>query len=191
MKSSQIQFCNTMFEKFQNGITTTSNQYEAYTVHNCEFRFINNAIRHEVHSVINYVYNSYIHDVNHVKSGGGVIYDHCRFEKFGKISYNKDKADNIAIRNSEIYGDGVQICLNINSITGDPNYAIYNNMISNCYDGIEIWNNPVSVRNNTITDCTRYGLFVQDIKDKCDISYNSFLRNGEYDMILNNVASFG
>merc|ERR1711933_340183 len=99
--------------------------------------------------VVNLVYNSYFRNVNHIKSFGGIIYDNCLFHSFGKFSYHTEKADNIAIRNSEIYGDGVQICLNINSITGDPLYAIYNNVISHCKVGIEIWN-AVSIRNNTI-----------------------------------------
>eukprot|EP01083_Nonionella_stella_P167657 564082_1 len=180
-----IQFCNTLFDNIQNGIVTTSNQYIAYTVHNCEFRSINNAIHHST-NIINFVFNSYFHQINNVKSAGGVIYDHCLFHSFGKFSFNTAKAIDIAIRNSEIYGDDAQICLNINSITGDPMYAIYNNTISRCKDGIEIWN-AVGITHNRISHCSRYGIFAQGISDTLHITHNIFTNNGGLDVKLHDV----
>ena len=60
-------------------------------------------------------------------------------------------------------------------------------MSGRCKDGINVWN-VLSVRNNSISDCTRYGLYVQDINNDVIISDNSFSNNGELDLMVNNVT---
>eukprot|EP01083_Nonionella_stella_P190214 704550_1 len=180
---SHIQFCNTLFDSIQNGIVTTSNQYTPYTVRNCEFRYMNHAIHHST-NMINFVFNSYFHHINNVKSAGGIVYDTCLFDSFGKFSFNTRKAINISIRNSQIYGDGVQICLNIYSAM-----QIHNNIISDCIDGIEIWN-ALSITNNTITNCTRYGVSAQHItqtNQPLQLKHNTFEHNRVSDIYLHDI----
>ncbi len=189
-----VQFCNTLFENVQNSIVSTANQYSPYTVYNCEFKNVHNAIKHS-NSITNTICNSYFHDMNSIYEvknllfTGGVIFDHCLFHSFGKFSYDTAKSVNIAIRNSEIYGDGGQVCLNIDSITGDSKYAIYNNIISNCKDGIEILSVDISVRNNTTTNCSRYGIYAYNTLGEFDIKYNLFGNNGLYDIVVNNIQN--
>eukprot|EP01084_Bolivina_argentea_P007124 13413_1 len=191
-----IQFCNTVFENMITGIITTNVQYAPYTIHNCEFKTVNVAIKHSTDTT-NKIYDSYFHGLNSVYEAydnniigtGGVIFDNCLFDTFGRFSHDTTKSVNIAIRNSEIYGDGLRACLNIDSITGDSKYAIYNNIISNCKDGIELLSAAVSVRNNTITNCSRYGINAYNTTGYFDISYNSFGNNGIYDIMVNNIQN--
>ena len=202
-KPPSISFCNTLFENTKSGITTPNNtQYSRYTVDHCEFKSLSNAIDHGS-NVVNVVTHSHFHDVNHVKwDFGGIIFDHCLFNSFrrfssGIISGNTVEgiqsatAQHIAVRNSEIYGDGDQICLDVGSVTGNPLYAIYNNHIHDCLDGVRVNSGSVSGRvpiyNNTITDCSRHGVWALDTTTNVEILGNSFGRNAEYDIKLESV----
>jgi len=193
----RVQFCNTLFENTQSGIRT-SEQYRPLTADHCEFRSLNNAIEHSAEGVVNVITHSYFHGINHVKSNdhGPLVMEHClfeRFRQFGEFEFagQSAPAHHIAVRHSEINGHGVPICLDVASVTGVPELALYDNHIHHCQDGIRVsslaTDGRVPIRNNTISDCSRHGVYALDTTAALEISSNHFVGNLDVDIKLESV----
>jgi len=185
-----ILFCNTLFEGTESAILSLNDQTTSYTAYNCEFRDLYHAIDHQSDSVINYIHDSYFHEVDYIVSEGSMIFDHCAFVGFHAFSGDTAVAQNIAIRDSNISnsnGDTLNntleggICVNVHSVA-----ILYNNVISGCSNGIWVVEGA-SIRSNIITDCSDAAIVAMDINDELEISYNSFSRNIESHILLQNV----
>eukprot|EP01084_Bolivina_argentea_P286801 492044_1 len=172
-------FCNT---KFENMYYSLSNQY---TISNSEFTNMEYATYDTSATIISSISNSIFTTVTNINYGIGIIYDNCIFQSFDEFFSHTQPTD-IAVRNSKIHGNGiVNYCIKLTTYTGDPSTAIYNNSIDNCGYGIYIIYsnggraaNGLIIQHNTISNCTSYGMSVQNYGT--DIRYNTFIDNQNY-----------
>ncbi len=181
-------FCNTRFTNMDYALYSTGATYYSYSCDNCEFINVNYGIRDQSSNVINSITDSYFENINYVNYYGNIIFDHCKFNLgSGSLWYSGTGMTRVAIRNSEILGDGSQSkCVQLNGITGSANEIFINNKVSNCDYCLHLQASTGSTRyinNNTFSNCKSHGIY-NYYPDNYYYQYNDFVNNSQYDIYL-------
>eukprot|EP01084_Bolivina_argentea_P006410 12156_1 len=194
INSTTTRFCNTIFSNMEESIVIHT-QYVSVQIDNCEFHHLKTATFF-ITSIINTITDTIFDNIDEIHRGQGIIYDNCLLQNFNVLFY-AGVAFKIAIRNSEIYGDGFSstLCIPINSFTGTAELAIYNNVIGYCFTCIDataiIGNDALIIRNNTIKNCRiginhhQSNIIIQDNKFEMNENVDIVISNG-YQVYINN-----
>eukprot|EP01083_Nonionella_stella_P055462 146314_1 len=183
-------FCNAKFEGMYYAVS------DRYSIYNSEFIHMEYATYDTSAAVISTITRSSFENVENVNYGVGVIYDACNFKLFNQF-FSYSSASSIAMRNNHIYGDSSinTYCIRFTTYTGDASQAMYNNVIDSCGYGIYVVYasqgnaaNGLIIQNNTITNCTAYGMSVQNYRTQ--IRYNTFMDNANFDVTSRGRGSY-